>query len=199
MQNLVEQFSGLLGGDGLARIAHTIGADEVSTGKGVAAAIPLFLSGLQTKLQHPTEAQSLLDQIGALNVDGILGDMGGLLSNPSGADGVALLNTVFGASQTEVEEKVARASGLTQGIVGRLLPLIAPVVLAFIARQAQAAGGALDAATLTRYVGDQQGYLRAAAPGLLGFLERMDANDDGSVLDDLGRLTGRWFGKKPAA
>jgi hypothetical protein len=38
--------------------------------------------------------------------------------------------------------------------------------------------------------------MRTLSPGIMGFLERIDANDDGSILDDLGRLADNLFGKR---
>jgi hypothetical protein len=47
---------------------------------------------------------------------------------------------------------------------------------------------------LSQYLGEQQQQAQIANPGLMGTLNSMlDSNRDGSVADDLSRITGNFF------
>jgi hypothetical protein len=190
---MLEELSGLLQGDTLNSIASAVGADPASVTKGLSAAIPALIGALATQSKTPEGAAGMFDTI-SKNFDGnLLNNLGSLTSNPLVANGLPFLQGILGDSQGATEDKIAKASGLNAGIIGRLLPILAPIVLSYVGKMIKTNG--MNATDLTGFMSDQQGFARAAAPGLLGWLENIDANDDGSVLDDLGRLAGRLFGK----
>jgi hypothetical protein len=191
--NLVQTILGALSGDTMARIGQAVGADPLSTGKAVTAAVPAMISGLATQAAQPGGASALLGLLNQGLGGNILENVSGYLANPAAAGGVNLLQQIFGGNQNVAEAQVAKVSGLSHGIIGRLLPLLAPIVVGALGNVVKTQS--LDVAGLTRFLGDQQGLIRSSAPGLLGFLEKIDANDDGSILDDLGRLAGRLFGR----
>lgn len=193
MASLFEELSGPLQGDTLNSIAASVGADPVSVTKGISAGIPALIGALATQAKTPEGAANLFDMI-SKNFDGsLLDNLGNLTANPLVANGLPFLQGILGNAQGATEDKIAKISGLDTGVVGRLLPILAPIVLSYVGKIIKTQG--LNAASLAGFLSDQQGLARAAAPGLLGWLENIDANDDGSVLDDLGRLAGRLFGR----
>jgi hypothetical protein len=191
MTTLTNMITDIMEGNALPQISQAIGTDEASAGRGIAAAVPTLVSALAGKASQPEGATSLLQMFTQRGDSSILDNLGGYLSNPQSAGGAGLLNTLLGNEQSATEAKLARLSGLSQGAVGRLLPILAPIVMGAAGKVVQTQG--LNASGLTSYLSDQQGYLRSSAPGLLGFLEKIDANDDGSIMDDLSRLFGGLF------
>ena len=193
MTTMIDDLAKLLQGDTLNSLASAVGGDPAYVGKGVTAALPALIGSLADKTKTPEGAAGLFDTL-SKNFDGsLLDNMGNIAANPLVANGLPFLQSILGDSQAATESKIAKVSGLDTGLVGRLLPLLAPIVLSYVGKMIKTQG--FDASGLTKYLSAQQGFARAAAPGLLGFLENIDANDDGSVLDDLGRLAGRLFGR----
>jgi hypothetical protein len=118
---------------------------------------------------------------------------GGLLG---GGIGEAILRHVLGGRQASVEQGVGRATGLDAGSVAQLLAILAPIVMGALGRARQSGGGGLDS-----ILGGAQQQVQQQAPGANDFLSGvLDANRDGSSLDDIARmgagLLGGLFGGK---
>ena len=193
MTTMLEDLTKALQGDALTSIAAAVGGDPASVGKGVAAAIPALITALARKADTPDGAANLFDAL-SKNFDGsMLDNLSNLAASPLAAHGLPFLQNILGDAQGTTENKIAKISGLDTGLIGRLLPILAPVVLSYVGRMIKTQN--LDASSLAAFLRDQRGFVKASAPGLIGFLESIDANDDGSVLDDLSRLAGRLFGR----
>jgi hypothetical protein len=192
--HLVEMVLEAIHGNSLSQIRQAIGANELATSQAITAAVPALISGLANKARETGGAGALLSQLTAETESNILDNVPGYLANPTAAGGEGLLRQLLGDRQSVTEARIARLTGLSEGAIGRLLPLLAPMVMGAVARVVQTQS--LDAAGLTTFLRDEQGFIRSSAPGLMGFLERIDANDDGSIMDDLGRLAGRLIGRR---
>jgi hypothetical protein len=200
MSNIVEEVTNLLSGETMTKLSSTVGAGPNSVGKAVAASISALINGLGDKAKQAGGADALLNLLNSdanrangVSDGSLLDSVSSLLNNPNAYGGMEMLQGIFGSGLPNVEQKVSRISGLPAGTIGRLLPIVAPILMSIIGKKVTTEG--LDAASLTRFLSDQQGFLRASAPGLLGFLEKIDANDDGSIVDDLQRLFGRLTGR----
>ncbi len=200
MSAVLEEVNNLLSGETLTKLSNNIGADPFATAKAVGASIPALINAMADKAKETGGATALL---GLLNTEtnkqngiadgSILDRVGDLVNTPTPFGGVEMMQSLFGAAQPQIERKIGHISGLSTGAIARLLPVLAPLLLGILGRQVTTQG--LDAAAVTKHLSDQQGFLRSSAPGLLGFLEKIDANDDGSVIDDIQRLFGRLTGK----
>jgi hypothetical protein len=195
MENLVlDTIGSLIKGPALSSLTNLIGANsEDVTKKGVITGASAMLAALAQTAKTPVGAAGLQQLMSGIN-PAILDDVAGYLQNPAVAGGSSILQQFLGGDVAGITSKVARASGLGSDIVGRLLPVLAPLVIGAVTRGMQSQG--IQAADLPKFLSDQAGFLKTLSPGLMGFLERIDANDDGSILDDLGRLGERLFGGK---
>jgi hypothetical protein len=199
MSNLLEEMTNLLGGDTLTQLSSVIEADPSATGKAMGAGVPALIGAMadEAKAGGAGALLALLNSDASKQngiADGsILNNLGALFSNPGSFGGANILHTILGSTQPDVENKISRVSGLSLESVAKFLPLLAPIVMGFLGKKVTTEG--LDAASLTSFLSDQQGFLKANAPGLLGFLEKIDANDDGSIVDDIQRLFGRLTGR----
>lgn len=195
---LAQQFSG----DTIGQIAGLLGASNEDTGKAVAAALPMLLGSLAGASQQPTQANALF---GALqgDHDGSILDMlgpllsGGYATRALGSDGARVLGHLFGNKQNAVESAVAKSAGLDSGLIQKLLPMLAPIVMGYLGRRLSSGG--LDAGGLGGLLGGESKQVRAQDPGLGGIFDILgggnDDDDGGGLMDVAGDLLGSSAGK----
>jgi hypothetical protein len=199
---LSDELFALLQGAPLERIADQIGASHDQASGAVGAALPLLLGALGRKAAQPQGAQALLSALQRDHGESTGPDLGGLLGAllggvamgaPAGraSDGAAILGHIFGDARHQLEGGLSRATGLGGEQVGRLLQLLAPIVMSFLAQRVSGSG--LDASGLGRVLGqERQRVQQRGGPGgdLLGAL--LDQDGDGRVdLADLLQIGGR--------
>ena len=204
MNGILDLLAQNLGGSQMGQLAQTIGADERQTQQAIAAALPALMAGLNRNTNSPQGAESLLgalqqDHDGSL-LDNLSGFLGGQVSGRQ-TDGAGILGHILGGQRTEVEQGVSQASGLDLSKVQRLLPILAPIVMAALGRR-QRQGG-LGATVLSDLLGQESRRARQAAPdSLLGPLGGfLDKDGDGDFKDDLmqqagSAILGNLFGRR---
>lgn len=194
MNALTEMLTQQLAGSAISQLSGKIGADTGTTSKALALAVPLLISALARNSATPEGAQSLDRAIERDHDGSILDNLPGFLNNSESANGAGILGHVLGDRRTDVEVGLARNTGLAPGAAGMLLETLAPVVMGALGRTRQQQG--LDAGGLSSYLGSQTQQAQTAAPDVMGILGNLlDANKDGSVLDDVGRIASKFFGK----
>jgi hypothetical protein len=187
MSSLVEGILGQLGPSGMAQIAASLGTDQKATEGAVAAAIPAILAGMANNTSQPSGAASLASALDDHNPS-IFGALGGLLGG--GGDGAKILGHVLGGRQSSVEQNLAQQSGLDLGVIMKLLPVLAPLVMGYLSKQKQDQG--LDAGGLGSILGQERQQAERSQPGLGGLASILDGDGDGSIVDDiLGKITGQ--------
>ncbi len=202
MADMMTSLLDLVGsGDELGQISGLLGADSDAAQKGIAAAVPALLGGLAKNTQSEGGAASLLGALdahdgSALDNIGGLGDLVG--------DGDKILGHVFGGKQDQVAQAVASESGLDLGMVTKLLPMLAPIVMGFLGKQK--AAGNLDQGSLAKSLGAERDSM--ASGGLGGMLAMLDSDGDGDIMDEvtgmlggegkagIAGVLGKLFGKK---
>ena len=194
MNGLLGTLAQSLGDSQLNQLAGAIGADSRSTQQAIGAALPAILAALNRNTNTTQGAQALnqaleRDHDGSL-LDNLGGFLGGQVSGKQ-VDGAGILSHILGGRQPELEQGVAKASGLDMSQVARLLPILAPIVMAALGRQKRQAG--LDEAGLSGLLGQEATVARREAPsGLLGALSGfLDQDGDGSIQDDLLAQAGK--------
>lgn len=193
MAGMIDSLLGQMGSGTLGQLAGMLGSDEGATKDAVGAGMQAIMGGLAHNASKPEGAAALL---GALNKDhdgSIMGDLTGFLGKGGGApamqDGKAILGHVFGTKRSAVAEQVSQNSGLSLASVGKMLPMLAPMVMGFLGKQKN--DGNLDQAGLASMLQGERKAAEKANPGLLGGLTKMlDRDGDGDFKDDLGGLLG---------
>lgn len=203
--SLVDLVTQQLGGNGIRQLSQQIGADEQQTAGAVQMALPVLLGGLAKNAQSPTGAQALgaaldkdhdpglLDNLGAMlgggGGGGSGGGLGGALAGAiGGGAGAGILSHILGGRQPAVEQGLGKAAGLDGRQVGKLLMLLAPIVMAALARQKRERG--VDAGGLGGMLAGERETLQRRDPRLGGLASMLDRDGDGSIVDDLGKLAG---------
>ena len=114
-------------------IAKQLGVSTEEASKGVALALPALVSGLQANASDPKGAESLF--VALQGKDTSLIDGGISLADVDTKDGKKIVKHIFGAATPDVAAKLGGASALGSGMMKKLLPILAPIVLAFIVKQ----------------------------------------------------------------
>lgn len=190
MSTLLSMLQETIGTDTVSSMSRQLGTDESATQGALGAALPLMLEALTRNAANPEGAASLH---GALrDHDGsLLDDLPGYLGRPNLADGDGILGHVFGNRRSAVEQGIGRSSGLDAGDVAKLMATVAPLVMAYLGRRQREAG--VDSAGLGPALAAERERALADEPALGGLAGILDADDDGSVMDDLMRLGGKFF------
>ena len=194
MSSIFDAVTQQLGGANLTQLSQQIGADESTTANAVQAALPLLLGGLARNASNPDGAAALSTALGDHADGGVLANLGGLLGNPQGGAGGGILGHIFGNKRDTVEQGVGQATGLNQPQIGKLLMVLAPIVMAMLARRHQT-GAQPSVAPQSGQGGlpdilakEAQDATQKAPTGLGGLLGMLDRDGDGNPLNDLGRI-----------
>jgi hypothetical protein len=191
MADITQLLTQQLLGGGLSQISQQIGADKDTTGQALSAAVPLLLSALANNASQPQGAQALHTALAQDHDGTIFNNMDGFLSHPQAANGAGILSHVLGERRDTVQNGLAQGTGLDAGSIGQLLEIAAPLVMGALGQQQQQQG--LDANDLSALLGQQQQAAQAANPDLMGTIGNLlDMNHDGSALDDILRLAGKF-------
>jgi hypothetical protein len=192
--SLLQMLQQQLGGQSVNQISRQIGADPGTTSNAIDAALPLLLSAVARNAASADQAQSL-DRAVAQDHDGsILNDISGYLSQAQSGPGAGILRHVLGGRQQSVQSGLSQATGLDTGKTGQLLTLLAPLVMGAIGRAKRE--NQLDQNGLSTLLTGENERLKESAPGVMGALSRfLDQDKDGSVMDDVGGMLGKAFGR----
>ena len=185
MSSILDAVRQQLGPDAIEQMSRSLGADPGTTSNAVNLALPTLLGGLSRNASQP-EGAAALDNALKAHDGSILDNLGGILGGAGGTGGGiggAILGHIFGAKRGPVEQGVGRASGLNAGQVAQLMAMLAPIVMGVLGRMKQSKG--LDANRLPEVLNQSREQGEREVPGLGGLL---DANNDGSVADDLLRM-----------
>ena len=117
----------------IGEIAKELGVSKDEASKGVALALPALVSGLHANASDPKGAASLLAALEGKDTSLVDGNIS--LADVDTTDGKKIVNHIFGAASPDVAAKLGGASALGSGMMKKLLPILAPIVLAFIVKQ----------------------------------------------------------------
>lgn len=151
---ITDEIIGLLKGGPLEALASAVGLGADGAEAGATDGVKGILAGLV----HRLEGDGGQDAVHALVRDSdpsILDDIGGFLSKGDFSKGLGALGAIFGGRSDAVSEGLGSHLGLGKGMGGKLLSMLAPIVLGFLSKRG------LNAAGLA-------GLLRGLLPSLLG-------------------------------
>ncbi|RZL06194.1 MAG: DUF937 domain-containing protein, partial [Rubrivivax sp.] len=192
-----------LSGPALQQISQQLGAGQAQTAGAVAAALPMILGAMGHNASQPQGAEALFgalgrDHAGGGGVADILGAvLGGQQSRQT--DGLGQLGHIFGGQLPRATTGLGQASGLGNDKAQMLLKILAPIVMAYLAKrvlggQQAAAGGSAQA--LGDILGQEHAHVRQAGGlggGLLGAV--LDQDGDGQLgLGDLIKMGSSMLG-----
>lgn len=199
--SLTHDLATQLQGAPARQVADQLGIDPAQASSAIGTALPLLLGALGRNASQPQGAQALL---GALQKDHAGLDVGSVLGSVLGGGGggasnvEGLLGHIFGGNRQRAQAGVAQATGLQQGQASQLLKILAPIVMAYLARRMFSQSGGAQQATpeaLGQALGQEHAQLRqqGGAGGLLDAV--LDQDGDGQLgIGDLMKLGGGLLG-----
>jgi hypothetical protein len=193
MSSVLDLLSSQLGSGGIEAISRQLGIDPQTAQRAVAGAIPILTGAMARNASHPAGAAAL-DQALQSHDGSILDRAMEYLGQGDTSDGAGILGHVLGGRQDTAATGLAQATGLDAGTAGRLLMMLAPLVLGAIGRARNQQG--LDPGDLAGMMRAEHDKAQSAVPsGVLGALSGLlDTNHDGSMMDDVARMGGGLLG-----
>lgn len=177
--------------DALNKLGQSVGAEPSQVQQLAQIGLPALLQALGRNAETTEGAVSLaaaLDQ----HQDDDVEDINGFLNKVDKEDGAKILNHIFSGRTDRVQNNLARQTGLQQSQVSGLMTQLAPLLLGMLAKQKK-----------------EKNVEPSALPGLLGAFTSqgnnggmmdlvsnlLDADNDGSIVDDVGNLLKGFFKK----
>ena len=210
MSTLLDDLTSQIQGNTLSQMSRQLGADETTTAQAISMALPMLFGGLARETETPDGAQSL-DRALAEDHDGSLLDNVTPLFGPatSGAadiavpralNGAGILEHVLGRKREPVQQGIGRATGLNSQQIGRLLMMLAPLVMAYLGRRKRQAGA--NANEISADLQAERREVERRAPdlgGILGQIFGAGGQDRPGIADDIARMApdvlGKMFGR----
>ncbi len=194
--NIIDLLTSQMGNtDVLNQLGNSVGASPDQVQKLTQLGLPTILEALNRNASTPDGAQALagaLDQHQDVNLD----DLTGFLQNVDTNDGANILKHVFGDKGQRVQNNLANQTGMDGGQVSNLLNQLAPLILGALGQQKKEQN--LDAAGVSGLTGQLTEMLgQGGSGGIMGLASQfLDADHDGSIVDDLGKLLGGFLKRK---
>lgn len=161
------------------QIAARLGADEAEVGSAIKTLLPVLVGGLQQNAQDPGTASNIAS---AANSHAGLLDGGVDVDQVDQTDGSKAVAKIFGGNDTgQVASALAGGGAGNSDLINRLLPILAPIVLAYIGRKLT--GGQAQPQ-------DQGGGLGDILGGILGGGAQRGGGDDNPLGSILGSVLG---------
>jgi hypothetical protein len=183
-----------------SEIANKLGADEGEVDSAIRTLVPVLLGGLQHNSQDPEHASKIESAASSHAARGLL-DAGGGVDQVGESDGQHEVATLFGGNDTEqVAAALAKGGAGNSDLLKRLLPVLLPLVLAYIGKQLSPGGAQTTTAQQTQAPGGGLGEILGSILGggsgdksLGGVLGSVLGGKGGALGEILGGLLG---GKK---
>ncbi len=191
MTSFTDDIFAQLSGPALQQISQQLGTGQTQTAGAVAAALPLLIGALGRNASQPQGAEALFGALGrdhsgaaGLGLGDILGAVLGGTQSPQ-TDGQGQLGHIFGGRQQQAVSGLGQATGLGSDKAQMLLKILAPIVMAYLAKQVfgggQTQASAPTAGALGAILGQEERQVQqqgGVAGGLLGVVLDQDGDGD---------------------
>lgn len=189
----------LLGRIPIADVAARLGVDEATASAAVEEALPALVSALEANTEDPAGAASLEKAISHHSpalVDGPVN-----LDEVDPADGEKIVRHIFGEHKDQVVATLSGSTGQSRApggsVVDQLLPILAPIVLSYLAKQFSERKQTSQTAQPTEPMqshqpkkDDEPSGLGGVLGGLLGGGDKVAGGGGGGIREVLGGLLG---------
>ena len=180
--NILDSILNAQGGGASRQLGQQFGLNESQVSSALAALVPALAAGFQNNVSSSQGLDSLVSALGGGQHQRYVDDAVALSRPETVADGNGILGHIFGSKDVsrQVASRVASQTGISESVLKSMLPVVAAMMMGSMSKQVTQPAGF-------------QANAGAAQEGLLGMLTPMlDANRDGSVVDDVIGLIGRF-------
>jgi hypothetical protein len=205
VSTLLDDLGARLQGNTLSQLSRQLGADEATTSRAISMALPMLVGGLANEAETPAGAQSLdkaleEDHDGSLldNVQALFGASSGAadVATPRALNGAGILGHILGGKREPVQQGIGRATGLDTQQVGRLLMMLAPIVMAYLGRRKRQTGA--TASDIRSELQRERQEVERRAPDLGSILGQVfggGGQDRPGIADDIARMAPNVLGR----
>jgi hypothetical protein len=206
MATLLDDLTSQIQGNTLSQMSRQLGADEASTAQAISMALPMLIGGLAREAETLDGAQSLdraleEDHDGSLldNVNALFGPAtsgAADIAVPRALNGAGILEHVLGRRREPVQQGIGRATGLNNQQVGRLLMMLAPLVMAYLGRRKRQTGA--NANDIGADLQAERREVERRAPNFGSILAQIfggGGQDRPGIADDIARMAPNVLGK----
>jgi len=194
--SLLEMLGQTLTGDAVEQISNRAGADRDATAKAVAGALPILIGALSRNTSNAQGAQALDRALERDHMGVDVGDLAALAGRVDRSTGQGILKHVLGGRRSAVEGTLGQMSGIDANQAGKILEVLAPIVMGYLAKEKKQEGVGADGLSSML---DREAK-RAPSQGMDLASRLLDRDGDGQVADDLldigGSLLGSFLGGK---
>ncbi|HNI02110.1 MAG TPA: DUF937 domain-containing protein [Chitinophagales bacterium] len=192
--NIQDLLSGALGQQAQQVVAQQLGIDQQQAASAIQLALPTLLSSLSHNASKPEGADALFNALGNHNGSS-LGNLGGLAQAAlASGEGAKILGHIFGNRQGQVENALSQNSGLGAGQIGKLLQILAPIVMDALGGQKQQQG--FEVGGLVSMLAGAATSQKQQNPQASDMLSQLfDQNKDGNMVDDALKMGAGILGK----
>lgn len=183
--NVLETILAAQNGGAVKQLGSQFGLGEDQATAALSALVPALAAGFSRSAQQEGGLSSLAAALSGGRHSQYLDDLGSLQRPETTADGNGILGHIFGSKDVsrQVAARAAESSGIGPDILKQMLPVVAAMVMGSMAQRAAAAPSTAG--------------LGGGPPGggLMDTLAPMlDANRDGSMMDDVAGMLGKMLG-----
>jgi hypothetical protein len=179
-------------------IAHQLGADPGEVDNTIRTLVPVLVGGLHDNAQNPDNATNIEAAASSHAARGLL-DTGAGVGQVNQAEGQNAIAEIFGGNDVgQVASALSGAGAGNSDLIQKLLPVLAPIVLAYIGKQMSQKGEPAQQDASGGGLGDVLGNILGSTAGggksvgsILGNM--LGGKTGGAIGDILGGLLG---GKK---
>lgn len=196
------------GGSPVSTMAKQFGLGEDDVNKVIQQMIPALTNGVKRNVQKKSGLEGLLGALSSGHHDRYLNNADALTHADAVEDGNGILGHIFGSKDTSraLADRTAKTTGISSGILKKMLPLIAVMVMGSLKTQSsnsgildQLLGGLGGGGTSRSSSGGLGGLLGGLLGGVLGGGRKkkassspldaltglLNADGEGSMIDDL--------------
>ncbi len=133
MSGIFDLVTQSLGQGTVSQLGNQLGADQSTTARAVSAALPALFGGMAQHAQTGTGAEQIQ---GVVTSTAMPPSAPEPTAQSTSSDG-GILSRILGPHQDQVQDHVAKASGLDMHQAGKVLMYLAPIVIGVMARRHQ--------------------------------------------------------------
>ena len=187
------------------QLAAQLGVDPATAEQATRSALPALLGGLRANAADPAGADSLASALSQHADNDVFGQP---LDTVDTTDGEKIVQNIFGGQTNDVVAALGGSPAVPgdSGLVQKLLPILAPIVLAYLGKKLQGSGGlggmlggamggtGTQTQTASGGLGDILGQVLGGAGGGSTATSATGAAGSGGLEDLLGGVLGGLLG-----
>lgn len=116
--------------------SETLGEDKAKVTRATDTLLPALLGGMNQNIQNKEGLSSLMEAIGE-HSNAKVSNPKNFLENLDLKDGEKILGHLLGNNKSKVQKEVSKASGLSNISTGKLMMMLAPLIMGFLGNKSK--------------------------------------------------------------